>query len=299
MGQALDHKDYESTYREIYEGDEKWKMLNTTESNVYEWDNSSTYIREAPFFRDLPVDAHELPPIKEARVLLRLGDSITTDHISPAGTISESSPAGKYLKSLGVETKDFNSYGSRRGNHEVMIRGTFANVRLRNELIEYEGSWTMYFPSNQIKSIYDASVLYQESGTPLIVLAGKEYGSGSSRDWAAKGVNLLGVRAIIAESFERIHRSNLVGMGVIPIQFKNGESRNTLELKGDEIFDFYGLEELIPNKEISVKATRPDGTTKEFKADLRIDSMIEITYLKNGGILQYVLRGFLKKNNAG
>ena len=293
---VLDYKDYESNYRSIYEGDEKWKLLDTTTSNVYEWDETSTYIKEAPFFRDITAEAEELLPVKSARVLLKLGDSITTDHISPAGSIAESSPAGKYLNSLGIDSADFNSYGSRRGNHEVMIRGTFANVRLKNELVEYEGGWTIYHPTAQLKSIYDASVLYQENKIPLIILAGKEYGSGSSRDWAAKGASLLGVRAIIAESFERIHRSNLVGMGVLPLRFKEGDTRNSLGLKGDEIFDFEGLEVLAPNKEIKVTSTRPDGSKFEFRVDLRIDSLIEIMYLKNGGILQYVLREFLKKN---
>ena len=293
---VLDHKDYELNYSTIYEGDEKWKLLDTTTSDVYEWDEKSTYIKEAPFFRNISAEAEDFLPVKSARVLLKLGDSITTDHISPAGSIAESSPAGKYLTSLGIDSSDFNSYGSRRGNHEVMIRGTFANLRLKNELVEYEGGWTMYHPTGLIKSIYDASLLYQENKTPLIILAGKEYGSGSSRDWAAKGVSLLGVRAIIAESFERIHRSNLVGMGILPLQFKNGETRNLPGLKGDEIIDLNNLEELTPNKEIRVTATRPDGSILEFKADLRIDSLIEIAYLKNSGILQYVLRGFLKKN---
>lgn len=293
---VLDHKDYEANYKSIYQGDEKWKMLETTTSNVYDWNDTSSYIRESPFFRDISTEPEGFTPVRSARVLLKLGDSITTDHISPAGTIGESSPAGKYLKSLGIESADFNSYGARRGNHEVMIRGTFANVRLRNELVEYEGGMTVYHPTGHLKSVYDASLLYRENKIPLIILAGKEYGSGSSRDWAAKGASLLGVRVIIAESFERIHRSNLVGMGVMPLQFKKGETRNTLELKGDEVFEFEGLEEPAPNKEIIVTATRSDGSRSEFSVVLRIDSLIETLYLKNGGILQYVLRAFLKKN---
>jgi aconitate hydratase len=245
---------------------------------------------------DISKDPDEISDIKSARVLLKLGDSITTDHISPAGSIAENSPAGEYLKRHGVDKKDFNSYGSRRGNHEIMVRGTFANVRLKNELVNKEGGWTKCFENNEIMTVYDAAMKYKEAYTPLIILAGKEYGSGSSRDWAAKGAALLGVQAIIAESFERIHRSNLVGMGVLPLQFKEGENKDTLGLKGDESFSIQNLADLIPNKEIKVSAVYQSGTITEFNVIVRIDSKVEIAYYRNGGILQYVLRNFLRTN---
>ncbi len=293
--QVLDSKDYIKNYEDIFHGDEKWEQLVTTKSNVYQWDDNSAYIKEAPFFKDISAEPNEISDIKSARVLLKLGDSVTTDHISPAGSIAEDSPAGKYLEAKGVDKKDFNSYGSRRGNHEVMMRGTFANVRLKNELVEKEGGWTLYHPSAKMMSVFDASIDYQKDNIALIILAGKEYGSGSSRDWAAKGASLLGVRAIIAESFERIHRSNLVGMGVLPLQFKSGESRITLGLKGDETFDILNLNELAPNKEIKVSVTSPIGKKTEFYVIVRLESPIELAYYQNGGILQYVLRSFLKK----
>jgi aconitate hydratase len=296
MNQVLDSKDYTSNYKSIFHGDEKWELLNTATSNAYQWDAKSSYIKEAPFFKNISTEPDKISDIKSARVLLKLGDSITTDHISPAGSIAENSPAGEYLKALGVEKKDFNSYGSRRGNHEVMVRGTFANVRLKNELIDKEGGWTLHHPSGKTMSVFDASLNYQRDRISLVVLAGKEYGSGSSRDWAAKGVSLLGVRAILAESFERIHRSNLVGMGVLPLQFKYGENRSTLGLKGDETFDILNLGDLTPNKEIKVIVTKPLGTISEFNVIARLDSNIEIAYYQNGGILQYVLRSFIKKN---
>ncbi len=298
MTQVIDSKDYISNYESIYRGDKKWDLLETTKSNVYQWNNKSSYIKEAPFFKDISTEPDKIYDIKSARVLLKLGDSITTDHISPAGSIAEKSPAGEYLKSLGIDIKDFNSYGSRRGNHEVMVRGTFANVRLKNELVEKEGGWTICYPAGKIMSVFDASLLYRNDSIPLIILAGKEYGSGSSRDWAAKGVALLGVRAIIAESFERIHRSNLVGMGVLPLQFKNGESRTVIGLKGDELFDISDLKNLTPNKEIKITATTQTGTKIEFNVIVRLDSLIETAYYQNGGILQYVLRNFLKTNNS-
>lgn len=292
---VLDSKDYALNYENIFHGDEKWEQLITTGSNVFQWDDKSSYIKEAPFFKDISSEADEISDIKSARVLLKLGDSVTTDHISPAGSIAEDSPAGRYLEAKGTDKKDFNSYGSRRGNHEVMMRGTFANVRIKNELVDVEGGWTLHYSTAKIMSVFDASIDYQKDNIPLIILAGKEYGSGSSRDWAAKGASLLGVRAIIAESFERIHRSNLVGMGVLPLQFKSGESRITLDLKGDEVFDILNLKELAPNKELKITATSPSGKKSEFNVIARLDSPIELAYYQNGGILQYVLRSFLKK----
>ncbi|MEL7586304.1 MAG: aconitate hydratase [Prolixibacteraceae bacterium] len=295
MKAVLSSQDYLENYSRIFEGDEKWEQLATTTSDAYQWNDHSSYIREAPFFKNISAEPAPVSDIRSARVLLKLGDSVTTDHISPAGSIAEYSPAGVYLKSLGVERKDFNSYGSRRGNHEVMIRGTFANVRLKNQLADREGGWTMYHPSGEIMSVYDASMQYQSLQVPLLVLAGREYGSGSSRDWAAKGTTLLGIRAVIAESFERIHRSNLVGMGVLPLQFMPGENAGSLGLKGDESFDILNLDELTPNKEIKVAAAKPSGERMEFRVIARLDSLIEIDYYRHEGILQYVLRSFLKK----
>jgi aconitate hydratase len=296
MNKVLDSKDFIKNYENIFKGDEKWEVLNTPKSEIFNWDKNSSYIKEAPFFKDISAEAVETPDIRAARVLLKLGDSVTTDHISPAGSIAEYSPAGEYLKSLGIDKKDFNSYGSRRGNHEVMVRGTFANVRLKNELVDKEGGYTTYFPDNKILSVFDAAEKYRKDHTPLIIIAGKEYGSGSSRDWAAKGVSLLGIRAIIAESFERIHRSNLVGMGVLPLQFKDGENASTYNLSGNETYDVFNLESLQPNMEINVKVTRSDGTKLEFSTIARLDSIMEIAYFKSGGILQYVLRSFLKSD---
>jgi aconitate hydratase len=261
---------------------------------VYQWNDKSTYIKEAPFFKNMD-DIPEPPvDIENARVLLMLGDSITTDHISPAGAFSTTSPAGKYLLERGVERKDFNSYGSRRGNDEVMIRGTFANVRIKNKLASAEGGYTNYLPGNREMSVYDAARMYEQDRTPLIVIAGREYGSGSSRDWAAKGTFLLGIKAVLAESYERIHRSNLVGMGVLPLQFMEGENAASLKLSGREIFDIQGISEGIsPMKVLGVTATGPDGDSIKFLVTARLDSEIEIAYFKNGGILQYVLRQFL------
>ena len=295
LKQAVDSKDFISNYESIFKGDEKWVQLEISKSDVYRWDEKSSYIREAPFFRDISGEADKISDIESARVLLKLGDSITTDHISPAGSIAENSPAGEYLKSQGVEKKDFNSYGSRRGNHEIMVRGTFANVRLKNELISKEGGWTLHHTSGKVMTVFDAAMKYKDSNIPLIILAGKEYGSGSSRDWAAKGASLLGVRAIIAESFERIHRSNLVGTGVLPLQFKKGENRTSLDLKGDETFKILNLNELKPNKELKVIAVKPSGLKTEFNVIARLDSEIETEYYRNGGILQYVLRSFFRK----
>jgi aconitate hydratase len=298
MNKVVEAKDYISIYNNIFEGDEKWIQLQSTESKVFDWDEASLYIREAPFFQDIKPQPKPPERIQSARVLLKLGDSITTDHISPAGSIAENSPAGMFLKSFGLEKKDFNSYGSRRGNHEVMIRGTFANVRLKNELVSKEGSWTLHYPDVQMMSVFEASEKYISDNVPLIIIAGKEYGSGSSRDWAAKGAALLGVKAIIAESFERIHRSNLVGMGVLPLQFMNGENRFTLDLKGDELYDIPDLMDLAPNKIMNIIVTRQDGQKFNFNATARLNSLVELDYYRNGGILQFVLRDFLLRTKS-
>lgn len=296
MNEVLNSDDFRANYKTIFQGDDNWNVLNTASSDIFLWEDESSYIREAPFFKDIPVETDEIQEIRNARVLLKLGDSITTDHISPAGSIAEDSPAGEYLRSLGIDKKDFNSYGSRRGNHEVMMRGTFANVRLKNELVSREGGYTMYFPEEKVMSVFHAAENYMKNHTPLIILAGKEYGSGSSRDWAAKGASLLGVAAIIAESFERIHRSNLVGMGVLPLEFIKGENAASLELTGSETFDIPDLYNLTPNREIKVIATKRDGKKTQFYVKACLDSIMEIAYFRNKGILQFVLRSFLKKN---
>ncbi|KRW92607.1 aconitate hydratase [Alicyclobacillus tengchongensis] len=289
----LFRKEYES----VFTNNERWNALDTPDGDLYVWDEQSTYIQEPPFFVGLTPDVPDIEEIRGARVLAYLGDSVTTDHISPAGSIAQSSPAGQYLKSHGVEPYDFNSYGSRRGNHEVMMRGTFANIRIRNRVAPgTEGGYTTYFPTNEVMPIYDAAMQYQQNGQPLVVIAGKEYGTGSSRDWAAKGTYLLGVRAVIAESFERIHRSNLVGMGVLPLEFQAGESAESLGLTGRETFSILGLtNELEPRSTVDVKVEREDGSTFTFKANVRLDSDIEVEYYRNGGILQTVLRNFVRE----
>ncbi|RPA66903.1 aconitate hydratase AcnA [Cyclobacteriaceae bacterium YHN15] len=296
MSKVLSPKDFEKSYGEIFEGNEIWKELEAPKDKIYQWSEESTYIKEAPFFKGLSETVSPPKNIEGARVLLKLGDSITTDHISPAGSFSENSPAGKYLLERGVEKKDFNSYGSRRGNDEVMVRGTFANVRINNQLVTREGGYTLYMPSGEEMTVFEASSKYNAEQVPLLVLAGKEYGSGSSRDWAAKGTSLLGIRAVLAESYERIHRSNLVGMGVLPLQYKIGESAESLGLKGNEKFSIYGISErLSPLKTLLVKMEKEDGAILEFEVICRLDSAIEIEYYNNGGILHYVLRDFLKK----
>ena len=295
MDKVVTPEDYRKTYETIFAGDDAWQSLSSSKGEIYEWDDKSTYIQEAPFFKNISENVPEPNDIKGAKVLLQLGDMVTTDHISPAGKFLPEHPAGKYLVDHDVEKKDFNSYGSRRGNHEVMMRGTFANVRIKNKLATKEGGWTKYHPSGEEMTVYDASMKYQESGTPLIVIGGKEYGSGSSRDWAAKGTNLLGVKAVLTESFERIHRSNLVGMGVLPMVFKDGESQESLGLQGDETFDILGISsDLTPGKLVDVVATDSKGNKKEFQAKLRLDSKVDVEYYKHGGILNYVLRNFLK-----
>jgi aconitate hydratase len=291
---ALDPEIYKRQYANVYTGNEQWNVVEVPSGDLYEWDPDSTYIQEPTFFKDLSPEPDPLEDIKNARVLVKVGDSVTTDHISPAGAIPSKSPAGQYLISKDVDPRDFNSYGSRRGNHEVMVRGTFGNIRLKNELVSREGGYTVHFPDGEETTVYEASVEYQEEDIPLIVLAGKEYGTGSSRDWAAKGSFLLGIRAVIAESFERIHRSNLIGMGVLPLQFAHGENADSLGLNGTEAYDVGGLDDLSPGAELTVKATGEDGETKEFRAKARVDSPVEVEYLKNGGILQTVLRQILK-----
>ncbi|HSP12949.1 MAG TPA: aconitate hydratase AcnA [Salegentibacter sp.] len=294
--ESMKVEDFKQVYDVIFDGEEQWKNLATAEGNQYIWEDNSTYIKEVPFFKGLS-ETPEIPEdIKDARILLLLGDSVTTDHISPAGAFGETSAAGKYLKSKGVELKDFNSYGSRRGNHEVMMRGTFANVRIKNKITDKEGGYSTYFPNNETMTVYDAAMKYAEDNTPLIVIAGKEYGSGSSRDWAAKGTNLLGIKVVLAESFERIHRSNLMQMGVLPLEFMNGETAESLGIKGDEKFSFSGIsKDFYPGKIIKVSAEKENGEKVEFEAKSRLDSDIEVAYYTNGGILQYILRQFLKE----
>jgi aconitate hydratase len=284
---------FEERYASVFEGDSQWQALPVPEeSSLYDWDAESTYIQDPPFFQKMKLDVPELADIEGARILAYLGHSVTTDHISPAGAIPKGEPAGRYLQDRGVEPYQFNTFGSRRGNHEVMMRGTFGNVRIRNLLLdEREGGYTLKLPEGESTSIYEASMAYQAEGTPLLVLAGKEYGTGSSRDWAAKGTSLLGVKAVLAESFERIHRSNLVGMGVLPLQFKAGDSPESLGLSGRETFDVLGIRDgLEPRGEVTIQAHGNDGSVKEIIVDVRLDSEVEIEYYQNGGILHTVLR---------
>lgn len=295
LSDVLSPKQFAKSYETIFDGNETWQKLKIPEQKIYAWDDQSTYIKEAPFFKNLTEFPKELQDIENARTLLVLGDSITTDHISPAGSFNENSAAGKYLLGRNVEKADFNSYGSRRGHDEVMVRGTFANVRIKNALADKEGGYTKYLPTGEEMSVYDASIQYKAANTPLIILAGKEYGSGSSRDWAAKGTFLLGVKAVLAESYERIHRSNLVGMGVLPLQYKNGENALSLGLTGTEIFSISGIaQDIKPLKELKVTAQKENGEVISFDVIARLDSKIEIEYYRNDGILQYVLRQFLQ-----
>lgn len=299
IASAVDTEMYNNEYGTIFDGDDRWKSLDTPTGNTFAWDAESTYVRKPPYFEGMTMDITPVEDIEGARVLLKLGDSVTTDHISPAGSFKSETPAGQYLIEHGVERKDFNSYGSRRGNHEVMIRGTFANIRIKNQLLDgVEGGFTRDFTRDGEQStVYDASQNYQAAGIPLVVLGGKEYGTGSSRDWAAKGTTLLGVKAVIAESFERIHRSNLIGMGVVPLQFPEGESHESLGLTGTETYSITGLTELNEGKTpktVKVTATAEDGSTTEFDAVVRIDTPGEADYYRNGGILQYVLRNLVR-----
>ncbi|WP_306353894.1 aconitate hydratase AcnA [Flavobacterium sp. '19STA2R22 D10 B1'] len=293
--ECVKREDFENVYSVIFDGDDAWKGLVAPTGTQYAWDNHSTYIQEAPFFQGLDLVPQKNGDINNARVLLFLGDSVTTDHISPAGSFGEATAAGDYLIHHGVEKKDFNSYGSRRGNHEVMMRGTFANVRIKNKITDKVGGFSRYLPTNETLTVYETAMKYAEDKTPLIVLAGKEYGSGSSRDWAAKGTNLLGVKAVIAESFERIHRSNLVQMGILPLEFPVGQTAESLGLTGEETYSITGIaDHLTPFKMMEVVAQKASGGAIKFFAKARLDAEIEIEYYQNGGILQYVLRSFLK-----
>jgi aconitate hydratase len=297
MQHAITSEMFKKSYAEVFQGDQRWRGLAVPKGDTYTWDQNSTYIQRAPYFDDMDVKPTPVEDINNARVLAVLGDSVTTDHISPAGSIKKDSPAGKYLQQHGVQPADFNSYGSRRGNHEVMVRGTFANVRLRNRLVQTEGGFTRHLPTNTEMSIFDASEKYRAEGTPLLILAGKEYGSGSSRDWAAKGPALLGVRAVIAESYERIHRSNLVGMGILPLQFAAGQNAESLRLTGEETFEITGIRDVVnhfaPGRTVKVRASANGKDPLEFDAVVRIDTPQEALYYANGGILQYVLRQLL------
>lgn len=285
---------FHKEYAEVFEGTPEWKAIAVERSDTYDWQSDSTYIRLSPFFDEMGVEPKPVEDIRGARILAMLGDSVTTDHISPAGSIKAESPAGRYLQNRGVERIDFNSYGSRRGNHEVMMRGTFANIRIRNEMVPgIEGGMTRHLPGSEPVAIYDAAMLYKDEGTPLAVVAGKEYGSGSSRDWAAKGPRLLGVRVVIAESFERIHRSNLIGMGILPLEFPQGVTRKTLGLTGEERIDISQLQALEPGATVSVVLTRADGKPETIACRCRIDTATELTYYQNDGILHYVIRNML------
>ena len=291
---------FRKQYASVFDGDERWQTLPVPTGDRFAWEGASTYIRKPPFLEGVSMTPAPLTDMREARALAVLGDSITTDHISPAGNIKANSPAGKYLIEHGVEPKDFNSYGARRGNHEVMMRGTFANIRIKNQMVPgIEGGVTAYLPGGEVMPIYDAAMQYQAAGVPLVVIAGKEYGSGSSRDWAAKGTMLLGVKAVIAESYERIHRSNLVNMGVLPLQFKPGENAASHGLTGREVFSLTGAgAALKPRGEVTVMARAEDGSTKTFTVIARIDTPEELVAFSHGGILPYVLRQLVKKSNG-
>jgi aconitate hydratase len=280
---------FQARYANVYEGDQHWQAIDVTGSETYQWRAGSTYVANPPYFEGMSMTPAPLTDIVGAKPLAILGDSITTDHISPAGNIKADSPAGQWLMEHQVAKADFNSYGARRGHHEVMMRGTFANIRIKNEMVPgIEGGMSRY--GEEVAPIYDVAMKHKADGTPMVVVAGKEYGTGSSRDWAAKGTNLLGVRAVIVESFERIHRSNLVGMGVLPLQFLDGQDRNSLGLTGDDSFTITGVADLKPRQTVTVNVTRKDGSTFSFEALCRIDTANEVEYFMNGGILHYVLR---------
>jgi len=284
---------FRSKYADVFKGDERWQAIETTESETYDWPES-TYVRNPPYFEGMSREPGTISDVGGARILALLGDMVTTDHISPAGSFKESSPAGRYLVEHQVPVREFNSYGSRRGNHEVMMRGTFANIRIRNEMLDgVEGGYTLG-PDGEQTSIFDAAMAWKEKGVPLVVIGGVEYGAGSSRDWAAKGTALLGVKAVIAESFERIHRSNLVGMGVLPLVFKDGEDRKSLGLDGSEVLDLEGIAgEITPGQDVRCRIHRADGSSEEITLKCRIDTLDEVDYFRNGGILHYVLRQLL------
>jgi aconitate hydratase len=300
IAESISDEMFKANYRDVFRGDDNWAKLDVPTGERYAWDPASEYVKNPPYFENMGTEPAPVADIHGARALAVLGDSVTTDHISPAGNISKTSPAAKYLMERGVQPADFNSYGARRGNHEVMVRGTFANVRLRNQLVPgVEGGFTRYLPANEQLSIFDAAMKYKNDGTPLIVLAGKEYGSGSSRDWAAKGPYLLGIKAVIAESFERIHRSNLIGMGILPLEFEAGADRTTYGLTGEETFDITGLDNgITPRMHLHVRATDANGRTIPFKVQLRIDTPDEAEYYRHGGILQFVLRQLRRKQTA-
>ena len=300
IAQTISREMYEADYADVFKGDEQWQSLDVPQDEKFQWNDDSTYIRKAPYFDGMPEEPEAVTEIEGARVLAKLGDSVTTDHISPASSIKPGTPAADYLDAHGVQRQDYNSFGSRRGNHEVMVRGTFANIRLRNELVDEQGGYTRDFTQEGAPQefIYNAAKNYEQAGIPLVVLAGKEYGTGSSRDWAAKGTNLLGVRAVIAESFERIHRSNLIGMGVLPLQFPEGQSHGSLGLDGTEVFTISGITafnegEEIP-KTVHVTAQRDGAEAVEFDAVVRVDTPGEAEYYRHGGILQYVLRQMVR-----
>ncbi len=297
VAESISPEIFSNQYSRVFEGDETWRSLGSPQADIYKWESESTYIQEPPFFDDFSLEPEDPEDIENANVLALLGDSITTDHISPAGSIPKDGPAGGYLISRGVSPRSFNSFGSRRGNHEVMIRGSFANIRIRNKMVEgKEGGWTVHVPTGEEMSIYDASSKYMSEGTDLVVIGGKEYGTGSSRDWAAKGTALLGARCVIAESFERIHRSNLVGMGVLPLQFEEGQSAESLGITGFETFGVSGIsEDLYPGKKMAVTVTDPGGEQREFHATCRLDTPVEVKYYRNGGILQTVLRQMISR----
>jgi aconitate hydratase len=298
VGATVDSTMFRRSYASVFTGDENWQAIDVPQDEVYQWQPTSTYVRNPPYFQGMTMTPGAVADIRGARALAVLGDSVTTDHISPAGNIAKSSPAAKYLMAQGVQPVDFNQYGARRGNHEVMMRGTFANIRLRNLLLPgTEGGVTLHIPSGEQMSIYDAAMKYKAEGTPLVVLAGKEYGTGSSRDWAAKGTMLLGVKAVIAESFERIHRSNLIGMGVLPLQFKDGENAQSLGLTGKESFEIIGLNGGAA-KVVTVVATPASGAAIRFEARVRIDTPKEREYYQHGGILQYVIRQLASQSRA-
>jgi aconitate hydratase len=296
MGSSINREEFIKRYKNVSKGTKEWQDLKVaTGSETYKWDEKSTYVQDPPYFKDITPEPAARGGIENARILAILGDNITTDHISPAGAIKKDSPAGRYLIEHGVEPRDFNSYGSRRGNDRVMVRGTFANIRIKNEMLPgTEGGLSKHYPDGKEGSIYDVAMEYKKENTPLVVFGGKEYGMGSSRDWAAKGTLLLGIKAVIAESFERIHRSNLVGMGVLPLLFKEGTTRKTLNLTGDETITIKGLETITPRMDVIMTITRQDGSTQDVPLLCRVDTLDEVEYYRHGGILQYVLRGMTK-----
>ena len=291
VAQTVTREGFQSKYADVFAGDDAWRGIDAGAGLTYDWESGSTYVQNPPYFAGMSAQPGEIKDIEGARILAVLGDSITTDHISPAGSIKADSPAGAYLQDRQIPPREFNSYGSRRGNHQVMMRGTFANIRIKNEMLDgVEGGYTKHAPTGEQLSIYDAAMRYQEAGAPLVVVAGSLYGNGSSRDWAAKGTKLLGVRAVIAESFERIHRSNLVGMGVLPFEFMDGDTRQSLNLTGEEAISIVGLADVTPRQVVKAQISYPDGASKDINLLCRIDTETEIDYVKHGGVLHYVLR---------